>query len=594
MTKNKLFIRRKALLIRRKALLIRRKALLIRRKALLIRRKALLIRRKALLIRRKALLNSSTTRIKVLSKTQVLLFLAIAILSFGLRFYNLSENPPGLYWDEAAFGYNAYSILKTGHDEHGRFLPLFFESFGDWKLPGYFYLLVPSIKLFGLSELSVRFPSALLGSLAPLIFFLLIKKITKNTNLALTSMFFLAISPWHIQFSRSGFESTPSLFFVVSGVYLMLLGIETKKISILSLSFFLFVLSIYTYHASRIFVPLLVISIILTNLKWIKQNIKLWAFPALIGLILLIPMIIFTLSPNGRSRAISESAFKEDDRQTARLNFDQKSKKPLRFLSGYLFNPPAYYTQVVLIGYLNHFSPTFLFINGDQIGRHSQVDMGQIYLFDAIFLFLSFSAYKKLKGDGKKIMLFWLLLAPIPASFVTPTPHAQRALQMSIPLAFLSSLGAYYFFSAKKLIVIKILLAGVVIFSFAVFIHLLFVHYPKKFAADWQDGYRQMVQEVKKYQDDYPKVYITNINNVPYIYLLLYLPYDPEKFVKENSTKGAFGKYVFIDPNYNIYNKGRVLYVAPSWQKEDGERLSTVNDSSGRHIYSLWDIGGKN
>lgn len=529
-----------------------------------------------------------------MKKNQIIVFVLVTLLSFALRFLSLSSNPPGLYWDEVAFGYNAYSILKTGHDEHGRFLPLFFESFGDWKLPGYFYLLVPSMKLFGLSQFSVRFPSALLGSLTPLILFLLVKKITKNTNLALTSMFLLAISPWHIQFSRSGFESTPSLFFVVAGVYLMFLGIEKKKVTILSLSFFLFVLSIYTYHASRIFTPLLVISIILINLKLIEKNIKLWAFPALIGLILLLPMVMFTLSPNGRIRAISESAFKENDRQTARLDFDQKSKKPLRSLSKYLFNPPAYYTQVALIGYLDHFSPTFLFINGDQIGRHSQVDMGQIYLFDAFFLFMAFFSYKKLKGDGKKIMLFWLLLAPIPASFVTPTPHAQRALQMSIPLAFFSSLGAYYFFSAKKPIVIRIILTGIVIFSFVTFVHLLFIHYPKKFAADWQDGYRQMVREVKKYQENYPRVYISNINSVPYIYLLLYLPYDPEKFVKENGTKDAFGKYVFIGPNYDIYNKGRVLYVAPSWKREDGKRLSDVNDSSGRHIYTLWEIGGNN
>ncbi len=527
-------------------------------------------------------------------KNQLLIFLAITILAFFLRFYNLSTNPPGLYWDEAAFGYNAYSILKTGHDEHGRFMPLFFESFGDWKLPVYFYLLVPSIKLFGLSEFSVRFPSALFGSLTPLVFFLLVKKITKNTNLALTCMFFLAISPWHIQFSRPGFESTPSLFFVISGVYLMLLGIEKKKISILSFSVLLFVLSIYTYHASRIFTPLLVASIILINLKLIRKNIKLWIFPLIIGLILSIPMIIFTLSPSGRIRALSESAFKGNDLQAARLNFDQKSKKPLRFLSKYLFNSPVYYSQVALAEYLNHFSPTFLFINGDQIGRHSQVDMGQIYLFDSVFLLLSFFTYKKLEGDGKKIMLFWLLLAPIPASFVTPTPHAQRALQMSIPIAFFSSLGAYYFFSAKKLIVIKILLASIAIFSFAVFIHLLFIHYPRKFAADWQDGYSQMVQEVKKYQDNYSKVYITNINSVPYIYLLLYLPYDPQKFIEENGTKDAFGKYVFINPDYNIYNKGRILYVAPSWQKEDGKMLSVVYDSSGRHIYSLWDIGGNN
>ena len=35
---------------------------------------------------------------------------------------SLGSNPPGMYWDEVSLGWNAYSILKTGHDEHGRFL----------------------------------------------------------------------------------------------------------------------------------------------------------------------------------------------------------------------------------------------------------------------------------------------------------------------------------------------------------------------------------------------------------------------------------------------------------------------------------------
>ena len=100
-----------------------------------------------------------------MNRLQIILFVLIIILAFFLRFYRLGSNPPGLYWDEAAFGYDAYSLAKTARDHHGQFLPLFFESFGDWKLPGYFYLLIPSVKLFGLSEFAVRLPSALLGFL---------------------------------------------------------------------------------------------------------------------------------------------------------------------------------------------------------------------------------------------------------------------------------------------------------------------------------------------------------------------------------------------------------------------------------------------
>ena len=50
----------------------------------------------------------------------LLLIITLAIL---LRLTLLSSVPVGFNDDEAAFGYNAYSILKTGRDEWGRFLP---------------------------------------------------------------------------------------------------------------------------------------------------------------------------------------------------------------------------------------------------------------------------------------------------------------------------------------------------------------------------------------------------------------------------------------------------------------------------------------
>src|SRR3989344_6349783 len=185
--------------------------------------------------------------------------LAIIILAVILRFYKLNTNPPGLYWDEAAFGYDAYSILKTGKDHHGVFLPLFFESFGDWKLPVYHYLLVPSIAAFGLNEFAVRFPSALLRSITVLVFFLVIKGLTKNINLSLFSMLFLAISQWHIQFSRAAFESVAGFFFFMLGLYIFLIALNKKKTFFFSISFLSFVLSMYSYHAYRIFTPIMIL-----------------------------------------------------------------------------------------------------------------------------------------------------------------------------------------------------------------------------------------------------------------------------------------------------------------------------------------------
>ena len=172
----------------------------------------------------------------------ILLFLIFSI-AFILRFYRLGEIPNGLYQDETAIGYNAYSILQTGRDEYGNFFPLYFKSFGDWKLPVYIYTDVFSVKFFGLSPFSVRLPSALFGFLTVIVLFIFVKRLAKNDNLALFSSFLLAINPWHIHYSRATFETSISLFLLLSGGLLFLISFERRKIGLFFGGTLLFIIS---------------------------------------------------------------------------------------------------------------------------------------------------------------------------------------------------------------------------------------------------------------------------------------------------------------------------------------------------------------
>lgn len=87
------------------------------------------------------------------------LFTFLILLFLLTRLYGLISVPSSVYWDEASIGYNAYSILKTGKDEWGEFLPLHFRAFGEFKLPVYIYSTIPFVYVFGLNEVSVRLPS---------------------------------------------------------------------------------------------------------------------------------------------------------------------------------------------------------------------------------------------------------------------------------------------------------------------------------------------------------------------------------------------------------------------------------------------------
>jgi len=144
----------------------------------------------------------------------------------------LDINPPHLTPDEAALGYNAYSILKTGRDEYGELFPVIFKSFGDFKPGLYVYATVPFVAVFGLNEWAVRLPSALAGIIAVWLIYKIIlllfaeqKSQLPTTNyhlLASVSAAMLAVSPWHIHFSRGAWEVNLALTLTLTGIYFFL------------------------------------------------------------------------------------------------------------------------------------------------------------------------------------------------------------------------------------------------------------------------------------------------------------------------------------------------------------------------------------
>lgn len=149
------------------------------------------------------------------------LFTFLILLFLLTRLYGLISVPSSVYWDEASIGYNAYSILKTGKDEWGEFLPLHFRAFGEFKLPVYIYSTIPFVYVFGLNEVSVRLPSVFYSLFSLLIIYFLVKKLTGNNSVSLLSCFLFVILPWNFIFSRTGYEASAGLF---SFLFLFLFG----------------------------------------------------------------------------------------------------------------------------------------------------------------------------------------------------------------------------------------------------------------------------------------------------------------------------------------------------------------------------------
>src|SRR5579859_2783590 len=243
------------------------------------------------------------------------LLVGIIALGFALRIIGLSNHPAGFTPDEASFGYDAYSILKTGKDQWGHTLPLVFKSFGDDKLPVYTYLAIPGIAVFGLNEFSVRLPNAILGTLAIVVVYFLSKELFKDEKLALLSGFLIAISPWHIMLSRGAFEANLTTFFLPLGMLLFLLGLKNRNFSILSA--IVFGINLFTYHTARILTPLIVFFLIWQNWKEMKKYIF---YFGIVFAIFLLPAIYFYIVNGNRvaSSGIFDLNF-SDDRYLAQV-----------------------------------------------------------------------------------------------------------------------------------------------------------------------------------------------------------------------------------------------------------------------------------
>jgi 4-amino-4-deoxy-L-arabinose transferase-like glycosyltransferase len=128
--------------------------------------------------------------------------LLLFLIGLGIRIYNIEGIPPGIDWDEASIGYNAFSLVQTGKDEWGKSFPLIFQAFGDYKLPLYIYSTAGFITFLGLSVFSIKITAILAGSLSILVLYFLAQQIFKNRAISLLAATFLTFSPQSIFFSR--------------------------------------------------------------------------------------------------------------------------------------------------------------------------------------------------------------------------------------------------------------------------------------------------------------------------------------------------------------------------------------------------------
>jgi len=528
------------------------------------------------------------------------LILCVLCIGIFFRFYHLSSVPPSPSLDEVSIGYNAYSILKTGADEYGTRFPLLLRAYDDWRPALYIYFVIPFVSILGLTPLAVRLPSVLLSIiLLPVTYGLVYElfgrkppqiKIGQITlGVPLLAMALLAISPWHIYISRLGHEANAGLTSVVIAVYFFLRAInEKQKTKWFIFSAIIFAVALYTYQSQKLIVPVLLLALGFCYRKILLEWKKVIIVCIIIGVLLSLPIVFVSFSPEGLMRLRGTSAFSSD--QT--IYYEYTKKFAVAKERGDVFGILTYHryvinVQIFIKNYFAHFNWKWLFTGSNVPEAHKVPRMGLLYWWELPFILFGIIAVLKsrLNSAAKGFLFIWFLSGPLPAAITTQAPHAMRSYTFlptwqifgGVGIMACLQLGEASFKRIKegyRMLGYSLFGLLVIVGSSMQFYKNYFFIFPKQQSSSFQYALSQAIPYVFAHESAYDRIVFSNQNDLyqSYMFFLFFSHYDPKEYQKRGGTlSGGFaqthtiGKYIFRPIDWKKEQKNRsTLYIGNS------------------------------
>jgi hypothetical protein len=560
-------------------------------------------------------------------KTLSVAVIAIALLTgASLRIARLGSVPLGLAQDEAVDGYDAYSILKTGRDHHGNFMPIVMQGFNDYRMPLFQYSLVPMVWMLGLQTEVVRLGAAIWG-IIDLIAITCAAGLMLGWEGAAAAAILGALMPWHLELSRYGIETTAASATVSIAMASFLMWVRDRRNSWLFLSSLSFGLSLYTYAVTKALVPLLLAMIAVLYWRELKQaRMKALAALAIVFVIALPQAFKFISNTSAMQVEYSHlSIFSKDaicmgcdSRQT------ESAMKSIPWL--------------LAANFASNFTPSFLFQRGDHGDHWTMIHpphFGELLPEQAVLIALALIG---LLGSVRRkvaiLILAWVLFAAVPAALIkplgvgfyqpgnVPTPWAlitskiiptpvrpsmlldhtdsRHGAMAMAPWILMSALGFVVLLdlTSRSVILrwIAVALLGVgILFHSVRFLSNYFEDFPTYAAPYFQYGIKEVLQTIdKKYPSDIPVVISPRINQ-PYIYVLFFQQYPPAAFQKgpvlqEPGIFGhvaGFGRYSFLEQTRPYVQWPHGVFVYVSVERVFGQPDVTINYPDGSVAYKI-------
>jgi 4-amino-4-deoxy-L-arabinose transferase-like glycosyltransferase len=484
-----------------------------------------------------------------------------------VRLPDFGAIPGGLNRDEAALGYNAYSLFTTGHDEWGVRWPVSITSFGDQKLPGYVYTLIPLIAAFGLQPWVVRLPSLLAGLANIVLIGILaaqlrramatvsLKKDADNTIrlpqwLPTLAMLLMAISPWANHFSRIAYEAhLAMMFFLIGAVALWQAVISAPKQQRgwLILSAAGWSASLLTYHAYHIFIPLMVLATGWWLRKWLRTADR-------IGLItgFIIALSTIGLMWGGgvwkanQVKIAGISPFADTAIIPAMATFRSTLPGGNTLFAKIMVNPWIERGSVFVRNLIDTTASSFYFTSTTQHHIHNVTGIGNLHLFLVPFIILGIIWLWNQRRTHPLApwLASWLLIALIAPALTISPQHTIRISPLFPLLEMLGALGrwvAWHSLPASQLVrrLSAILCLVIVLFS-TLRMELRYLYLVPKVDAQYsQLRYHHLAQLLIKYSATAIPIITNEPSSSPYIWYLLATKFDANQLQSARVTYPA-------------------------------------------------------
>lgn len=474
---------------------------------------------------------------------QALPVLLIMLLASWWRFHKLAEIPATLNRDEAALAYNAYLLMETGKDEWERRWPLALESFGDYKLPGYPLLLIPSFAVFGLSDFAVRVPAAVAGVLLIGVGYLFARGALRLGHwYALAVAGIVAIQPVFIFYSRMAWEANVGLLFFTTAATLLLSTITPQRLRLVGdVSALVFLLlAIFTYNTPLILIPFLAVSVL------IQRGWKTWrhSLLGLAGMAVIFAIGMASLASISQQKS-AITIFSDETYWQESVNYYQSFSGISQKLFGNRF---VFFGRAMVQNFIASWSPNFLIEEGGEHPWHNLPGHGHL-LIGVYFLALVGvgqalrHALSRCSAEDQRryqALILLLLTALAPAIITVDAPHATRSLFFFFLLCCLAGLGIRFIAQIveerstnganMRVLVAVLLLIGLTIearnYSFA-----YFSQYRAQSRVILRAGLEDLVKTIEKqYEGTKTQVAIVDPDGYMYTHVAWMLRMSPEEF----------------------------------------------------------------